>query len=51
MAILIYAFFKFAWAFRLSHYAAGATSPVILILARRDFFPRSPWLISDRACA
>jgi uncharacterized membrane protein len=23
MAILIYAFFKFAWAFRLSHYAAG----------------------------
>jgi uncharacterized membrane protein len=105
MAIFIYAFFKFAWAFRLSHYAAImigampeaaqaeecthhaertarligvagehsnsgirsfyhaiaaiawffhpllfmlATSWVILILARRDFFSRSLRLISDR---
>jgi uncharacterized membrane protein len=107
MAIFIYAFFKFAWAFRLSHYAsimigatpnyeaarseecthhaertarligiAGehansgirsfyhaiaaiawffhpllfmiATSWVILILARRDFFSRSLRLISER---
>ena len=107
MGIFIYAFFKFAWAFRLSHYAAImigampnadaahaqdcarhaertarligvagehsnsgirsfyhaiaaiawffhpllfmlATSWVILILARRDFFSRSLRLISDR---
>jgi uncharacterized membrane protein len=48
MAILIYAFFKFARAFRLWQ---GDQRRVILILARRDFFSRSLRLISDRARA
>jgi len=39
MAILIYAFFKFRLGLPAVALRGRATSPVILILARRDFFP------------
>jgi uncharacterized membrane protein len=46
MGIFMLALFKFAWAFRISHYAARARHHVgHLILARHDFLSRTLRLI------